>query len=150
MKIKKTTFNEIEYLNQLITRSKSFWNYDQEYLNAAIALIQITEAWLHTHEGFTLSDNGKIIGFLGIEIFDIFWKLEHLWIDPDKIRQGFGKKAIQYLCTLAREKNMTKILLLPDPPAEIFYSHLGAQFTGVRVPSRVPNGPDFQEMVFYV
>ena len=39
MKVKKTKSEELEFLNQLIARSKSFWNYDQAYLKAAIPLI---------------------------------------------------------------------------------------------------------------
>lgn len=148
MEIKKTTFDEISQLNQIISRSKSFWNYDQDYLKAAIPLIQITEAWLLKHEGYTLREDKDILGFIGIEIFDSYWKLEHLWIDLKKIRKGYGRKSIHFLCQVAREQKITKILILPDPPAENFYLNLGAEFTGKKIVSRIPNGPIFQEMIF--
>jgi N-acetylglutamate synthase-like GNAT family acetyltransferase len=148
MEIKKTNSNDITYINLLISRSKSYWNYDPDYLKASLPLIQISEIWLQQHAGFTLYNNCKILGFLGVEKFDNFWKLEHLWIDPEKINQGYGRKAIQYLCCLAMEQKIAKILLLPDPPAEKFYSRLGAQLTGVKVSSRIVNGPVFHEMVF--
>lgn len=148
MEIKKTNASEIIVINQLISRSKSYWNYNSDYLKAAIPLIQITESWLQQHEGYTLSDNEEVIGFLGIEKFDNFWKLEHLWIDTVRIRQGYGRSAIEYLFSIAKEQNIKFINLFPDPPAEKFYLNLGAKLTGKKTPSRIPNGPIFHEMIF--
>lgn len=148
MEIKKTAYHELFQLNELISRSKSFWDYDQDYLKAAIPLIAITESWLQQNEGYTLYDQNEILGFLGIKTFENFWELEHLWIDPKKIRKGYGQTAINHLCTIALAKNIKMISLLPDPPAEKFYLKLGATFTGKKVSSRVLNGPVFHEMVF--
>ncbi len=148
VRIQKTTKEELSILNAIISRSKSFWNYDEAYLKEAIPLIQITESWIDQHEGYSIYCDQILCGFMGIEKLETHWKLEHLWIDPVKIKQGLGAKALSYLLKIAKDQNIKIIYLLPDPPAEGFYKKLGAQFTGKTIHSRVINGPSFREMQF--
>ena len=85
---------------------------------------------------------------MGFEISNLTLKLEHLWIHPSKMKLGLGKSAISFLLALAKSRGLQRITVLPDPPAERFYSHLGASFTGSTVQSRVEGGPLFKEIIF--
>lgn len=69
--------------------------------------------------------------------------LDNLWVTPERIGQGIGRQACEYLFRLARERGWTPLWVLPDPYAEGFYVKLGFSDTGERVPSRVPGGPVF-------
>jgi GNAT superfamily N-acetyltransferase len=150
MEIKKTNLKDLLEINQLISDSKSFWNYDKEYLNSAIPLIQVSKAWLQEFEGYTLYDSKDICGFLGFEFKEGKCKLEHLWVKVEKIRKGLGSKAIIFMLEKARKRNIQNIYVFPDPPAEGFYLKLGAKYTNVVVTSRVTNGPEYREMVFQI
>lgn len=148
MHIERSTDDQIPLINSIIERSKRYWNYSESYLEAAIPLIQIDINWLKRHLGYSIFDDNELVGFLGVEQGQGVWTLDHLWVSPNKIRCGLGKKAIDFIISEAQKFHVTKIYLLPDPPAEGFYLRQGAQQTGKVVQSRVKDGPLFNEMVF--
>ncbi len=147
MQIARSKIQDLSELNKIVVASKSFWKYDENYLKTAIPLILITKDWLDKNEGYSIFTD-DLAGFMGFEISNLTLKLEHLWIHPSKMKQGLGKSAIKFLLELTRSRGLQRITLLPDPPAEGFYSHLGATFTGTVVQSRVAGGPLFKEMIF--
>lgn len=140
--------HDIPQLNSIITRSKTHWNYPIPYLTLALPLILLNPSWIENNEGYTLIYEGIPIGFLGFKPGKNSIYLEHLWIDPPYIGQGHGRRAIEFLMAIGRERNIPTINLYPDPPAEGFYQRLGAVYTGTKVPSRIEGGPLFQEMLF--
>lgn len=148
MHIDLSSEKEVASINAVIDRSKRYWNYSEAYLTAAIPLIQIDPTWLHMHRGYSIYEEDELVGFLGVEQEQNYWTLDHLWISPHKIRTGVGRKGVNFILSEARKFNIAKIFLLPDPPAEGFYSRLGAVRTGKVVQSRVHDGPLFHEMVF--
>lgn len=140
---------EIHRINKIISESKSVWGYDEEYLKAAIPLIQIDSNWISKNKAYSIYDD-ELVGFLGIEVSESSWHLEHLWITPSKMRSGLGKYAVQFMLSEAKTAGIKSIYLFPDPPVEGFYSKVGADFTGKHVPSRIHCGPLFNEMVFRI
>src|SRR5665648_177744 len=142
MKICASELNELPAINDLISRSKSFWSYDEDYLRQAIPIIQVTEQWLKDHEGYSIYLE-ELVGFMGLEIEGENVTLRHLWIHPDMVRKGFGTKIVNYLRELSRERGFQSIRFISEPPAEGFYRKLGAEFTGEVVPSKVKGGPLF-------
>jgi GNAT superfamily N-acetyltransferase len=69
--------------------------------------------------------------------------LDNLWVTPEQIGKGIGRRACERVFQLAREQGRPELWVLPDPPAEGFYVKMGFSDTGERVPSRVPGGPIF-------
>ncbi len=147
---RKARVEELARINSLIAAAKGHWNYDPEYLSAALPLLRIGREWLEKHEGYSIFWKGELAGFMGLEEEGDQWLLEHLWIDPAAIGQGLGRAAMDFALRLARSKGTRAIRLWPDPPAEGFYVRMGARFTGKNVPSRVASGPLFHEMVFEI
>lgn len=141
---------DISLINSIIECSKRYWDYSEDYLKAAIPLIQIDAKWLHKNRGYSIFDDDELVGFLGVQQDKDSWVLDHLWISPGKIRTGLGSKAVDFIVREAQKANITKILLLPDPLSEGFYLRKGAHHTGKVVQSRVKEGPLFQEMVFEI
>ena len=150
MGIELSTEQEVTRLNSIIERSKRYWDYSEAYLEAAIPLIQIDARWLQENRGYSIFEENELIGFLGVVQDKDFWTLDHLWISPSKIRTGIGRQAVDFMVKEAQKFHITKIFLLPDPPAEGFYLRQGARRTGKLVQSRVKDGPMFHEMVFEI
>jgi predicted N-acetyltransferase YhbS len=69
--------------------------------------------------------------------------LDNLWVTPDLIGNGIGRRVCEHVFRLAREQGWTQLWVLPDPPAEGFYLKTGFFDTGERVSSRMPGGPLF-------
>jgi GNAT superfamily N-acetyltransferase len=131
-------------INRVIAASKSHWDYPAAYLEAALPLLMIDEAYLAEHLCFEVVDESStVVGFFAVAEKGGEPLLDHLWVRPDRLGQGIGRLACEHVFSLARRRGWAALLVLPDPPAEGFYRKVGFEDTGLRVKSRVPDGPSF-------
>lgn len=134
----------LEALNGLISRSKAYWDWPDEYLSRAVPLHRITPSYLRSNRCFeVVTKHGELLGFLSITEGNGRVVIDNLWIEPEHIRRGIGSAAVHFAFELARACGWPHLWVLPDPPAEGFYRALGFCDTGERVPSRVNGGPVF-------
>ena len=143
MEVVKARNENVDSINQIIRESKSYWKYSEAYLNAAMPLILVNEAYLKDNRSFEIYEKNQIVGFFSITDNREEKYLDNLWIDPNFIGKGFGRIAIHYVEKIMREEGWESIYVLPDPPAERFYFKMGFLDTGKRVESRVEEGPTF-------
>ena len=131
-------------INELIARSKAHWSWPDGYLDVALTLLRIDLAYLRGNHCFEALDaRNKLIAFFSVVASDARVVLDNLWVTPESIGNGIGRRACEYVFRVAREKGWTELWVLPDPPAAGFYVKVGFSDTGERVPSRVPGGPIF-------
>jgi GNAT superfamily N-acetyltransferase len=131
-------------INELITRSKAHWSWPAGYLERALPLHRVTPAYLRSNHCFEVFDaHDKLIAFFSIVVGRARVVLDNLWVTPELIGNGIGRRACEHVFQLARERGWTELWVLPDPPAVGFYVKMGFSDTGERVPSRVPGGPIF-------
>jgi hypothetical protein len=144
MKVVSARESNISQINQVIFSSKAHWNYSSEYLNQALKLICIDEAYLRENLSFELlNEIGDTVGFFSIAEKHEERYLDNLWIDPAFHKKGYGTLACLYVDKLAYLKAWPELFVLPDPPAEMFYLKQGFYDTGKRVVSRILGGPMF-------
>ncbi len=131
-------------INGLIASSKSHWSWPEEYLSKALPLHRVSPAYARNNYCFEVLDTrDKLIAFFSVAVDDTRVLLDNLWVTPDLIGNGIGRRACEHVFQLAREQGWAQLWVLPDPPAEGFYLKMGFSDTGERVPSRVPGGPLF-------
>jgi len=120
-------------LTRLIRAGKAHWGYPPEWLNAWADELTITpeqiEAW-HVRAA-TLA--GERIGFFALAYHDGDWWLVHLWLDVDRMGQGFGGELFRHAMAAAAELGAARVRIEADPHVEAFYRHMGAQRAGQRV-----------------
>jgi GNAT superfamily N-acetyltransferase len=73
---------------------------------------------------------GVVIGFFALETIGSENRLDHLWIEPERIRQGFGRQLFQEAVIAAKSLGWASFRLAADPPAEEFYLKMGARRIG--------------------
>ena len=131
-------------INALIARSKAYWTWPAEYLEQALALLAVDVDYLRTHQSFEVLDaRSDLVSFVAIAALDPIVVLDHLWVTPERIGHGIGRRACEYVIQFAREHQWSELSVLPDPPSEGFYLRMNFEDSGKRVPSRVPGGPLF-------
>jgi GNAT superfamily N-acetyltransferase len=131
-------------INALITRSKGYWTWPVGYLEQALALLTIDVDYLRTHQSFEVLDaRSDLVSFVAIAVLDPSVVLDHLWVTPERIGRGIGRRACEYVIQFARDHQWSELSVLPDPPSERFYLRMGFENSGKRVPSRVRGGPRF-------
>jgi GNAT superfamily N-acetyltransferase len=134
-------------LSDLALRSKGYWGYDPEFLEACRADLTLSEDYLASGRVFVAEDQGKIAGFYGLETQGSEATLAFLFVEPEAIGQGFGKQLLQHALELARTLGCVELLVESDPNAERFYEAMGATRIG-SVPSTVAPGRELPLMRF--
>lgn len=131
-------------INALIARSKAYWTWPAGYLERALMLHRVDANYPRGHHSFEVLDGqSELIGFFAVAPSDTRVMLDNLWVTPERIGRGIGRRDCEYVFQLARDHSWTELWVVPDPPAEGFYQRMGFIDSGERIPSRVPGGPLF-------
>lgn len=114
-------------LSDVAFRAKGYWGYaaDQmeqwriEFLTITSTYIEANTVWI------AVVDAQQIAGFAAVEQHGEEAILDHLWVLPDYIGQGIGKRLFQHVAVTTPEFTFTS-----DPHADAFYRKMGAQKIG--------------------
>lgn len=145
MRIAKAQLKNLHQINELIQHSKSFWDYEKDYLEKALEVICLDEQYFNDNECYeVLTDN--LVGFISIIKGKKYLTLDNLWIDPEYIKKGYGSKCLEFIF---QNYQGQKVIVYPEPPSQDFYLKYGFKPTGKSKPSRVKGGPLFKEFEYH-
>jgi GNAT superfamily N-acetyltransferase len=136
-RIRRARPNEAEQLSRLAHRSKAHWGYDAEFLRRVAAELTITPRAITEHEVWVLEDDGRIIGFHRV-IPGEPAVLEDLWLEPEAIGAGHGRRLWEHAVGVARAGGAAAMELDAEPHAMGFYERMGAVLVGVTASQVVP------------
>ncbi|MCM3039041.1 GNAT family N-acetyltransferase [Paenibacillus motobuensis] len=97
MNIRKATIDEAGYLSELSFRSKAYWGYSEAFMEACRKDLTILPEDILSSIIFVLEDEKVIKGFIGLEIEDDSCLLSNLFIDPNEIGKGYGRRLWQHM-----------------------------------------------------
>ncbi len=124
-----------ELLSGIALRSKSYWGYSAEFIEACRAELSISETEITDKERhyFAAESNDEVIGFYALERLSANeYELEALFVEPQRIGQGIGKALINHAKSTARELGARSLLIQSDPNATAFYLATGGVLIGER------------------
>ncbi len=125
--IVKAVFEDIEVLTEIALTSKAYWNYTPEQIESWREDLTITPERFEKWEIFKYKDQDKIAGFHILNFSEDVGHcdLEFLFILPEYIGKGIGKKLLLHAFQTAKENRETCMRVLSDPNAESFYAKYG-------------------------
>jgi len=133
LKIRKAQVQEVGALSQLAIESKAYWGYSNDFLEACAEELTISVADMAS-SGFIYmlcESDTEIIGFYAIErLSRNKAELDALFVKPNHIGKGVGKKLMIHAIDQARKMGCTALLIQSDPYAEKFYLAMGAVVLG--------------------
>ena len=141
MHIRSARSDDAQQLTRLAHAAKSHWGYPTEWIERWESDLTLTPAYLAAHRTFVAEVDGNIAGLCVLEIDAGGARLEHVWIDPARQRQGIGRALLDEALRAAKAAGVSAVELLADPYAEAFYIRLGATRTG-EVPAPMPGAAD--------
>lgn len=131
MIIQKANNSDAGVLSEITKRSKAYWGYSDEQLEAWSELLTITEAYLESNSVYKLIADDKTIGYYSFFYEDKqTTKLDNLFVLPEYIGTGIGRLLMEDFLKHAKSTAATRILLDADPYAESFYAKFGFIKTG--------------------
>lgn len=123
---------EAEALSALALRSKAYWGYDQDFLEAVRETLTISAANFDAGSIYALELNGGLAGFYYIVGRPPEGELSDLWLDPQTIGRGFGRELFRHALETAAAQGFETLLIESDPNAAGFYLAMGAERVGDR------------------
>lgn len=115
-------------------RSKAHWGYDDAFMAACLDDLKITAQDVLTHPCFLVERDGCPLGFYHLTPRGQDLQLQHLFVAPEAIGLGLGRRLWQHLLAFAQANGSGAVYIDSDPHAETFYLAMGAQRIG-SVPS---------------
>lgn len=140
MQIRPAHLYELPALSDLCLRSKAYWKYDRAFIEACREELTITPDNLNEDYVMVADDGGKHAGVIHLVLEGTTAELEKLFIDPNWIGKGVGRKLFQWAVETARAKGATLMNVVADPGAVPFYEKMGfkqfATFPSGSIPGR--------------
>ncbi len=134
--IRRATPAEAPLLNELTGRSVLFWGYEPEFLDWEPEAIRVTPELIAGWPFFVLEEAGRIVGYYGLVGEPAEMALDKLFVEPDRIGTGCGKRLWRHAVATAREMGASVLTLSSDPNAAPFYRAMGAAWVGEEPTSR--------------
>lgn len=133
--LQEASLDDAECLSRIAIRSKSYWGYSAEFMDACVEELSVSRARIENsdfHYIVALVDE-QIVGFYALEsLFKGEIELGALFVDPGHIGTGVGKALIEKSKKHAVSLGARKLNIQGDPNAENFYRAAGGQLTGSR------------------
>ena len=113
--------------------AKRHWGYPEDWIQHWQEDLTISSNFVSNNQVYVAEREGEIIGFYALVVGDQQAELEHMWVAPDYIGTGVGKKLFIHAMQIAAGENVSEVEISADPNAEGFYQRLGAEHIGETV-----------------
>ncbi len=113
---------QADTLSIICQTAKAHWGYTQAQLDGwRDEFLTIRESYIEENSAWVALDGEQIAGFGAIINESDQHILDHLWILPDYIGKGVGKKLFHHIAQI-----VPQFIFTSDPNADGFYRKMGA------------------------
>jgi GNAT superfamily N-acetyltransferase len=114
-------------LSYIALKAKGYWGYSSEQLDLwRTEFLTVSPEYIKVNRVWVASvDKQQLVGFAAIEQRGEEAILDHLWVLPDYMGRGIGKRLFLHVAATIPEFVFTS-----DPHADDFYQKMGAQKIG--------------------
>jgi N-acetylglutamate synthase-like GNAT family acetyltransferase len=130
IQIRRAKPEEADTLTEISHAAKRHWGYPENWIAHWKPYLTITREFIEENEVFVAIADEKIMGCCAIVVGDSMVELEHMWIKPEHIGAGVGRKLFLHAKARARNLKIPTLEILSDPNAEGFYQRMGARRIG--------------------
>jgi len=141
IQIREAQKNEASSLSNLAMRSKAYWGYSDDFMEACRKELLVTNDMIVNSSNYyaVVEDQGEIVGFYSLyDVADSNVELGLLFVDPGHIGSGIGRMLVEHAKNHATVIGGVTLHFQGDPNAEGFYRAVGATLTGQRESSSIP------------
>jgi ribosomal protein S18 acetylase RimI-like enzyme len=140
LQIRRAIPEEAGVLSQIAFFAKAHWGYPKRWMDIWKPQLKFSPEYFEQNEGWVAVTNDKPIAFYTLqEKAGNAW-MENLWVSPDFIGKGVGKRLFLHAAELSRQRGYATLQLEADPNAVGFYEKMGMVRIGERR-SEVENEP---------
>jgi ribosomal protein S18 acetylase RimI-like enzyme len=130
MQIIRARRGDASTLSAIAWAAKGLWGYPPHWMEQWRSQLSITPEFVSKNPTFTAIRDRQIVGFHALLPTPDGWRLEHLWVLPERTRQGIGRLLFLQATGEARARGASSLTIEADPHAEPFYQQMGATRIG--------------------
>ena len=131
--IRRARSEDAPALTRIALAAKRYWGYPERWIEFWTPALTITPALISQHSVFVAIAAAQPTGFYALSRNRKLGTLEHLWIDPEHIGTGVGRRLVEHATRCAAQIGVEVIEIESDPHAEGFYLRMGARRVGEHV-----------------
>jgi GNAT superfamily N-acetyltransferase len=120
-------------LSAIAQKAKAHWGYPASRLAQWRKLLTITPEFIAHNETCIAAEDDRPVAFYALRRDGAEMRLEHLWVLPNEMSRGLGRKLFEHAAARASALGADCLTIEADPHAEPFYLHLGAIRSGMVV-----------------
>ncbi|SEL13546.1 GNAT family N-acetyltransferase [Streptacidiphilus jiangxiensis] len=129
---------EAGILSDLAMRSKAYWGYDDAFMAACREELTLSAATIESRRTAVAELDGRLLGFATLEGEPLEGTLGMLFVEPDAIGRGVGRRLFEHVMANARALGFARLTIDADPHAEPFYLAMGARRIGATPSESIP------------
>ena len=137
--IRRAIAGDEEELTRLSLASKRHWNYPEHFYAFWQTELTFDSGYVERNCVYCAEYVGKLVGYYALVLVEKelviqeeklnpgYW-LEHMFVLPEHIGRGLGRKLFDHFYTTCRAKHISAVSLLADPHARGFYEKMGCVY----------------------
>ena len=132
LQIRQAISNEATALSWIAFTAKAHWGYPKHWLEIWKPQLTFSPEYFEKNESWVAEAEGDPIAFYTLQEKDGNAWIENLWVSPEFIGKGVGKKLFLHAAALSRRHGYKILQLEADPNAVGFYKKMGMHKIGER------------------
>ena len=132
--LREARADEAGLLSEVALRSKGYWGYDADFLDACRAELTFSPGEVAGRRIVVADSPAGIAGFYSLDGDPPEGELGNLWVVPEQIGTGLGRRLWDHAVAAACGAGFATLRIEADPNALGFYQAMGAEQVG-EVPS---------------
>jgi GNAT superfamily N-acetyltransferase len=130
--IRRVTPNEATVLTHIALSAKRHWGYPGRWMEIWTPQLTFTPEYFEEDESWAAVDDEMPIGFYTLQERNGNAWLENLWVLPERIGKGVGKRLFLHAMSRSLDLGFKILQLEADPNAAGFYEKMGMHKIGER------------------
>ena len=130
--IRRVVPKDADVLTQIALSAKAHWGYPDRWMEIWKPQLAFSPEYFEENESWLVVDNAKPIAFYTLQEKNGNAWLENLWVLPEHMGKGVGKRLFLHAIGLARQRGYKILQLEADPNAVGFYEKMGMHKIGER------------------
>ena len=133
MEIIRAKPEDASVLTEIAFAAKRHWGYPERWMTNWSPLLTLTPQFIRATNVYAAVLEGKLVGFHALVRERDKFILQHLWVLPEAMGRGVGRRLFTHALERARALGGRRVELESDPNAEGFYLRMGARKVGVSI-----------------
>ena len=128
--IRRVNPKEADTLTHIALSAKRHWGYPERWMEIWTPQLTFDVRYFEEKESWAADIDNNLVGFYTLQGEDEIAWIENLWVLPEYIGQGIGKKLFLDATSRARQMGYRTLQLEADPNAVGFYEKMGMSKIG--------------------